>query len=74
MSEPVYKIFRVRCLRCGDVVEWEPKKGKSCMCTCNCLELTLDAWEQGYKIFADEGEYEDLTEIIGEGTSNEKII
>ena len=57
-----YKIFRVRCLRCGDVVEWEPKKGKSCMCTCNCLELTLDAWEQGYTIFADEGEYEDLTE------------
>ena len=64
-----FKICRVRCLRCGDVLEYENKNKEDnppFVLQCSCMRVALDPSATLYRILAippgTPEDYEDLSE------------
>lgn len=64
METTYYKVCRVRCLRCGNVLEYEnrSKTDWGPMMTCSCGRVTLDPVAMMYRIVGNPANYEDLSE------------
>ena len=60
-----YKICRVRCLRCGDVLEYENKSKTDCgqLMACSCRKVALDPSAAIYRIIGDPEDWEDLSVV-----------
>ena len=66
-----YRVCRVRCLCCGDVLEHvnhskEPLSNR--MVTCSCGKVQLDPHVCTYRIIGFPSDYEDLSEVWKENT------
>lgn len=58
-----YKICRVKCLRCGDVLEYEnvskTDMGPGSLMTCSCRKVALDPSVVLYRILGSQEDWED---------------
>lgn len=65
MEWKYYKVCRVRCLRCGDVLEHENESKDDLhnwALWCSCKKVMLDPSALFYRIVGDPAMYEDLSE------------
>ena len=66
MKMKYFKVCRVRCKRCGDVLEYENQSkqdiGTRAPMYCHCQEVALDASATMYRILGAPEDYEDLSE------------
>ena len=60
-----YKICRVRCLRCGTILEHENQSQLESgrLQICRCRKVALDPSAVMYRILGDPENYEDLSEV-----------
>ena len=64
MEIKYYKVCRVQCKLCGDVLEHanETKQERSSAIVCMCNKVTLDPSALFYRVVGDPNHYEDLSE------------
>ena len=64
MEFKYYKVCRVRCKRCGDVLEHvnRSKNELSTLMTCSCGKVALDPSPLFHRILGNDEDYEDLSE------------
>lgn len=65
MKIKYYKICRVRCKLCGDILEHENKtkqEGQKDALFCSCKKTVLDPSASFYRILGNPNDYEDLSE------------
>jgi len=64
METKYYKVCRVKCLRCGDVLETvnQTKQSSGRLMLCSCKKVGLDPSAFMFRILGNEEDYEDLSE------------
>lgn len=66
MRTKFYHICRVRCRRCGDLLEYRNRsqqdRGPGRLLVCSCRKVALDPAACLYRILGEPEDYEDLSE------------